>query len=214
MQVRVVVVDDHAILRHGLVSLLEQQPDVEVIGEAGDGRSAVELVSQLRPDVVVLDISLPGLNGIEAARQMIQDHPSLRVIAFSAHSDQHFVHGALEAGVAGYLLKDGALENLLEAIYAVLAGNTYLSPRVANTVVSQYLDRSGGARTDGGRLSPREREVLQLMAEGANTKSIADTLNVSVKTVETHRRQIMTKLSIFSVAELTKYAIRQGLTTC
>lgn len=185
---------------------------MEVVGEAGDGRTAVDMARDLRPGVVVMDVSMPNLNGIDATRQIIAHAPQAKVLALSAHGDRRMVRDALVAGATGYLLKDAATEELVEAIRAVLAGETYLSPRVADTVVQDYA-RSGGDSEKNARLSPREREVLQLMSEGKATKEVAMALGVSVKTAETHRRSIMEKLHLFSVAELTKHAIREGLTT-
>jgi DNA-binding NarL/FixJ family response regulator len=214
MSHRIVLADDHKILREGIRALLESQPGLTVVGEADNGRTAVAMAKDLMPDVVVLDIGMPELNGVEAARRMIHENPRLRIIALSMHSDRRFVSEMLKAGASAYLLKDGAFEELVEAIEAVTAGNVYLSPGIAGVVVDDYVSQIGDpVRTAFGVLSSREREVLQLMSEGLATKQIAASLRVSVKTVETHRRQIMEKLDLHSVAELTKYAIREGLTT-
>ena len=187
---------------------------MEVIGEADNGRRAVELVDELAPDVVVMDIGMPELNGIEATRRIVHDHPHTRVIALSMHSDRRFLGEILKAGASGYLLKDGAFEELAGAIRTVIGNKMYLSPRIADVVVEDYVRHlPRGEPSAFAALTPREREVLQLLAEGKATKQAAACLHVSVKTVETHRRQIMTKLDIHSVAELTKYAIREGLTT-
>jgi len=210
----ILIADDHQIVRQGLKSLLDRYPDFKVVGEAADGRSAVSLAKQLRPDVVVMDIAMPDLNGIEATRQLHVAQPAIKVVALSMHADRRFANEMLAAGAKSYLVKDGAFEELAEAIRAVMADTIYLSPRIAGAVVK---DSSRGEppidSTAFNRLSPREREVLQLMAEGRSTKEIALDLDLSVKTVETHRRQFMEKLNMFSVAELTKYAIREGLTT-
>jgi DNA-binding NarL/FixJ family response regulator len=226
---KVLLADDHRIVREGLRSLLESQPDMQVVAEAADGRQAVEMARDVSPDVVVMDVAMPQLNGIEATRQIAADEPGMKVVALSMHSDRRYVSEALKAGASGYVLKDGAFDELISAIRAVVADRVYLSPRVAGVVVDDYVRRlpqrgaaTGAATpsgTDDGRrnvfdtLTPREREVLQLMAEGFATKEVAHRLHVSVKTVETHRRQIMDKLDMHSVAELTKYAIREGLTT-
>jgi DNA-binding NarL/FixJ family response regulator len=228
---KVMLADDHRIVREGLRSLLESQPDMQVVAEAADGRQAVEMARDLSPDVVVMDVAMPQLNGIEATRQIFASEPTMKVVALSMHSDRRYVSEALKAGASGYVLKDGAFDELITAIRSVVADRVYLSPRVAGVVVDDYVRRlpTRGARPDaahpgtddgfGSRrgafdtLTPREREVLQLMAEGYATKEVAHRLHVSVKTVETHRRQIMDKLDMHSVAELTKYAIREGLTS-
>lgn len=201
-------------MRQGLRQLLAQQADFEVIAEAADGRAAVQLAAERAPDVVVMDLSMPGLNGIEATRQILLKAPRAKVIALSAHSDHRRVAETLKAGAMGYTLKDSAFEDLVVAIRTVCSGKLYLSPRLVGSVVDHYVRREG-ADADGvfAALTPREREVLQLMAEGKSTKEVASGLSVSTKTVETHRRQIMEKLDMHSVAELTKYAIREGLTS-
>lgn len=226
--IRILIADDHQILRQGLRSLLERHTDMQLVGEAADGRSAVRMAGELKPDIVIMDVAMPDLNGIEATRQINTGDSGARVVGLSMHSDRRFIAEMLRAGAKGYLLKDSAFDELAGAIRAVVADRVYLSPDIADVVVEDYLRRSpgdrgatGAAAAAGGggqssvfnRLSPREREVLQLMAEGKATKEIARELHVSVKTVETHRRQIMTKLDVFSVAELTKYAVREGLTT-
>ena len=214
MKIRILLTDDHRIMREGLKSLLDDESDMEVIAEAENGRRAVELVDELNPDVVVMDIGMPELNGIEATRRIVLDHPVTKVIALSMHSDRRFMAEILKAGAAGYLLKDGAYEELAGAIRTVVANKMYLSPRIADVVVEDYVrNMPRGEPSAFAALTAREREVLQLLAEGKATKQAAACLHVSVKTVETHRRSIMTKLDIHSVAELTKYAIREGLTS-
>ncbi|HYO10680.1 MAG TPA: response regulator transcription factor [Tepidisphaeraceae bacterium] len=214
MGMRILLADDHQIVREGLRTLLNQHDDMEVIGEAADGRRAVELATELAPDVVVMDVGMPGLNGIEATRQISLKGPETTVVALSMHSDRRFMGEMLKAGAKGYLLKDGAFEELATAIRSVCDDKVYLSPKIADVVVDDYVRRQGPAEPGAfAKLTPREREVLQLMAEGRATKEIAMDLRVSIKTVETHRRQIMEKLNIYSVAELTKYAIREGLTS-
>lgn len=213
MTIRIVLADDHKIVRDGLRSLLGKEKDMEVVAEADNGRTTVELVKDMRPDVVVMDIGMRDLNGVEATRQVSSGWPGVKVVALSMHSDRRFVEGMLEAGAAGYLLKDSAFEELARAIRAVVAGQTYLAPDVAGVVVETLVRKS--PRTPPSRsaaLTPREREVLQLLSEGKATKHIASLLNVSVKTIETHRSRIMDKLGVYSVAGLTKYAIREGLT--
>ena len=213
---RILLADDHQIVREGLRTMLAQHDDMAVVGEAGDGRAAVAMVEELGPDVVVMDVGMPGLNGIEATRQIISREPDAKVLALSMHSDRRFMGEMLKAGAKGYLLKDGAFEELATAIRSVVADKIYLSPKIADVVVDDYVRRpaEGGIEPSAfARLTPREREVLQLMAEGRATKEIAMDLRVSIKTVETHRRQIMEKLQIYSVAQLTKYAIREGLTS-
>jgi DNA-binding NarL/FixJ family response regulator len=214
MPSKVLIADDHQILRQGLRTLLEGLPEVTVVGEACDGRQAVRMAKELQPDVIVMDVAMPGLNGIDATRQVVSDGAPTRVIALSMHSDRRFMAEMLKAGAKGYLLKEGAFDELANAIRTVLADRVYLSPKIANVMVENYVLREPGAEPSAyAKLTPREREVLQLMAEGRATKQIAMDLHVSVKTVETHRRQIMEKLDIHNVAELTKYAIREGLTS-
>lgn len=214
MSIRILLADDHKIMRAGLRSLLENEPGMDVVDEAENGLRTVQLARELSPDVVVMDISMPGLNGIEATRKILSELPGVKVVALSMHLDEQFVAGMLAAGASGYLLKDCAAEELCNAIRAVVANQTYLSPGVASIVVKDY--RSHLSTTDVSPspiLTAREREVLQLVAEGKTSKEIASLLNVAVKTVEAHRQQIMDKLDIRSVAELTKYAVRKGITS-
>lgn len=214
MSVRIILADDHKIMREGLRALLAKQKEIEVIAEADSGRGVIELCSQLHPDVVVIDISMPDLNGIDAARQITRDAPDIKVIALSMHSDKKYVKEMLSAGASGYLLKDAAFEELGMAIATVLKNKTYLSPQITDTVVKDYVNENVPKDSIASTaLSAREREVLQLIAEGKSTRDIAAKLYVSVKTVETHRKQIMDKLGLNSIAELTKYAIREGLTS-
>lgn len=215
MTMRILLADDHQIVREGLRSLLSKNEDMEVVGEAADGRAAVAMAQEMSPDVVVMDVGMPGLNGVEATRQIAAKEPEAKVVALSMHSDRRFMGEMLKAGAKGYLLKEAAFEELATAIRSVIADKIYLSPRIADVVVDDYVrhNANGGVPSAFAKLTPREREVLQLMAEGRATKEIAMDLKVSIKTVETHRRQIMEKLNIYSVAELTKYAIREGLTS-
>jgi two-component system, NarL family, response regulator NreC len=214
MTVRILLADDHKIVRDGLRALLEKQPGMTVVAEADNGRATVRLARELLPDLVIMDIGMPDLNGIDATRQILNELPSVKVIALSMHSDRRFVVQMFRAGASGYLLKDCAFEELARAVRAVLRNQTYLSPAVAGPVVEDYVQHLATADVlEFSALSPREREVLQLLAEGKTTREIATLLCVSIKTVETHRQQIMGKLNVRSVAELIKYAIREGLTS-
>ena len=214
MSIRILLADDHKIIRDGLHALIDKQPGMEVIAQAENGRAAVKLARKLEPDLIIMDISMPDMNGIEATRQIIDELSGIKVVALSMHTDKRFVVGMFKAGVSGYLLKDCAFEELSNAISAVAANQTYMSPRITGNVIRDYLHRlSENHIPSSSDLTPREREVLQLIAEGRKTKEIAACLNVSVKTVETHRRQIMNKLNIHSIAELTKFAIREGITS-
>jgi DNA-binding NarL/FixJ family response regulator len=213
MSLRILLADDHRIFRAGLRPLLAAESDMEVVAEAENGLRALELARELLPDIAVLDITMPGLNGLEVTRHLAQEAPSVRVIILSMHSDRRYVLEALRAGARGYLLKEGGFEELLVAVRAVADGRIHLGAAVGEQVIRDYVqlarDDEGGAFAV---LSGREREVLQLLAEGLATKEIADRLVLSVKTVESHRKAVMDKLEIHSIAELTKYAIREGLT--
>jgi len=214
MSIRVLIADDHKIVREGLRSLLEKQPDMEVVAEAEDGRIALSLVQETLPNVVIMDVAMSNLNGIEATRQIMIKAPGTKVIALSMYSDRRFIMGMLNAGASGYLLKDCAFEELAEAIRTVATDRTYLSPAIVDIVVKNYIRQLEKANaTAFSLLTPREREVLQLLAEGRTVKEIARHLSLSIKTIETYRHQIMHKVDIHSVAELTKYAIREGLTS-
>ncbi len=214
MTTKVLIADDHQIVRQGLKTLLEKEHDLKVVGEAEDGRSTVRLARDLSPEMIIMDVAMPDLNGIEATRQIVSELPRVKVIALSMYADRRFVVNMLKAGASAYLLKDCAFEELIRAIRVVLTNKTYLSPGVSDILVNDYM--TGGPTQETSVfsvLTPREREVLQLMSEGRSTNQIADSLHVSVKTIETHRQQVMHKLKIHSVAELTKYAIREGLTS-
>jgi DNA-binding NarL/FixJ family response regulator len=214
MPAKVLLVDDHKIIREGLRAMLDKEQGLKIVGEAEDGRTAIKLVRELSPDLVVMDIGMPDLTGIEATRQITAKHPNVKVIALSMHSDKRFVSEMLAAGASGYLLKDCAFDELSRAIHTVLEGRTYLSPDIAGIVVEGYVHQTATNKSSAfARLTDREREVLQLIAEGEGTKQIATRLHISIKTVETHRQHVMGKLNIFSVAELTKYAVREGLTS-
>jgi len=212
MSIRVLLADDHKIFRDGLRTLIEKEAGMEVVAEAENGRKTVKLAEKLSPNVIIMDVSMPDLNGIEATRKIIAGTSNIKVIALSMHSDRRFVLGMLEAGASAYLLKDCAFAELVSAIRQVAAGNTYLSPKIADVVVKGYLNKvSDSSLTTRTVLTSREREILQLLAEGLSAKEIAAHLNLSIKTIETHRRNIMEKLEIHTIAELTKYAIREGL---
>jgi len=214
MSIRILLADDHKIIQEGLRALVAEEADMEVVAEAEDGRTAVQLARKLSPDVIVMDITMPGLNGIEATRQILRDQPRAKVIALSMHSDKQFAARMLEAGARGYVLKDVAFEELATAVRTVAAGRIYLCSQITGLVVEDYVQRLPETELKvSSPLSPREREVLQLLAEGKATKEAARILHRSVKTVETHRRNIMEKLGLYSIPELTKYAIREGLTS-
>jgi DNA-binding NarL/FixJ family response regulator len=213
MTIRVLLVDDHKIVREGLRSILEKEPDIEVIAMGDNGRRALQLAGELRPDVAIIDIAMPEMNGIEAIRRISGANPGIRSLALSMHSARRFVVEALAAGAKGYILKDCAAEELVRAIRVVAGNETYLSPKITGLIVKDYVKRRPESQaSEGSLLSNREREVLQLIAEGQSTKEIAFDLGVSGKTVETHRQQIMRKLNLHNVAELTRYAIREGIT--
>jgi len=214
MSIKILLADDHKIIRDGLRSLIEKCPEMEVVGEADNGRMTIQLARELEPDVVIMDISMPDLNGIDATHQIIADVPGIKVIALSMHSDKRFVVGMFKAGAAGYLLKDCAFDELEQAVKTVLADHTYLSPKIATVVIKDYVPQVLTEDTSAfSVLSAREREVLQLLAEGKTTKDIASDLFLSVKTIETYRQRIMDRLDIHNLADLIKFAIREGLTS-
>lgn len=214
--IRVVLVDDHALMRGGIRSILDQADHITVVGKAEDGREGIALASRLVPDVVLIDIGMPGLNGVEAARKIRAIDPGIAVIALSMHSDERYVTGILDAGGRGYLLKTCDGDELVRAIDAVMRGSIYITPDLTHVLVDRInaggtgADRSATPRLDS--LTPREREVLQLIAEGLTSKEIGSRLGTALKTVESHRTNIIRKLDLHSIAELTKYAIREGLT--
>jgi two-component system response regulator NreC len=210
---KILLADDHTLLIDGLRPLLEGQGNLEVVGVARDGLKAAELARKRRPDIILLDISMPGLNGLDAARKILAESPGIRIIMLSMHADRRFIEESLRIGARGYLLKESAVQEVIEAIAAVQRGEMFLSRSVRTRMMHDYVERLRAAGEDSSSpLSPREREVLQLLAEGKSTKEMADVLHVSVKTIESHRKRIMDKLDLHSVAELTKYAIREGLT--
>ncbi len=211
-RIRILLADDHAIVREGLRTLLAAEADMKVVADASEGRTAIRLAQELTPDVIIMDVGMPGLNGIDATRQLSRDAPKCKVLCLSMHKEKRIVSAILRAGAAGYLVKECAAHELVNAIRAVVAGQTYLSPEIAGEVVNEMV-HAESATLGGvfGRLSGREREVLQLIAEGCTTKEIAARLNLSEKTVAAHRLNIMQKVQLNSVADLTRYAIREGL---
>ena len=212
-KIRVLLADDHQLMRSGVRLMLERQADLEVIGEASDGREAVALAKSLKPDVVVMDIGMPSLNGIEAAHQMTQERPELAVMILSMHADESYVLRALRAGARGYLLKDSAEADLTRAVHVVAGGKSFFSPAVSKLLLDDYVRKLKRSGTDDpyDLLTPREREVLQLVAEGKSNKDIANLLNLSVYTVESHRSNLMEKLHLNGLPELILYAVRRGI---
>ncbi len=211
---RILLVEDHHIVRAGLRKLLEGEDGLEVVGEAQNGREALAVAKSDPVDLVIMDVEMPDLNGVDATRQLLLDHPHTKVLALSMHTGRPFVLGMMDAGASGYVLKDSVWSELILAIQSVMQGQTYLSPKVASVVVERYRGLASGQETDTAhQLSPREREVVQLIAEGLSTKQIADKLHISPKTVETHRSRIMAKLDVHNVAQLIRYAIQQGITS-
>jgi two-component system, NarL family, response regulator NreC len=207
-RIRILLADDHAVVRQGFKMILAAQPDMEIAGEAGNGREAVELAEKLRPDVAVMDVAMPELNGIEATRRLAQSAPHTRVLALSMHKDSVYVREILRAGARGYLLKDSPAGDLVAAVRAIAAGEGYLSPAVSNAVLDDYRKH---VTNPIDLLSSREREVLQMLAEGKTNKEIAVILNLSVYTVDAHRGRIMEKLNVHSINELVRFAVRNGL---
>lgn len=210
-KIRVLLADDHALVRAGLVKLLEAMPDIAVLGEASDGLQLLELAQTMHPDLVLMDIAMPGLNGLETTARLLKAEPGTKVIILSMHQDEQYVRQALRVGTAGYLLKDSAPTELNLAIHAVMRGDTYLSPAISRGVVSDYVTRLRNDDENQIALTPRQREVLQLIAEGRSTKEIAQRLDLSVKTIDTHRTLLMKQLDIHEVAGLVRYAMRAGL---
>ena len=210
MKIRILLADDHALVRAGMKSLIESADGFEVVAEASNGREAVRLARTIGPDIALLDIAMPELNGLDAARRLAAESPGVKVLILSMHADAGYVREAMQAGTAGYVLKDASVDELELAIRAALRGERYLDPRVSKHVIEGYV-RGLQAEEPGPALTPRQREILQLIAEGRSTREIAERLHLSVKTVETHRAQLMDRLDIRDVAGLTRYAIRIGL---
>lgn len=213
MSIRVVLADDHKMILAALRSMLEKETDIAVVGEASDGVALLELVSQTAPDIAVVDVGMPGMNGIEATRCLVAGHPGLKVVALSAYSDRRFVMEMLNAGARGYLIKASAGDELPRAIRAIAQGGTYLCPEIAGTIVEVVRSKTPLIGNAAVQLGRREREVLALLAEGKSSSEIAARMRIAASTVEVHRRNIMRKLDLHSVAQLTKYAIREGLTS-
>nr|WP_320192827.1 response regulator transcription factor [uncultured Desulfobacter sp.] len=218
MKINIILADDHHLIREGLRLLLDREKDFSVLAEADDGRAALSAVKKFKPDLVIMDVSMPELNGMEATRKIISEAPGTKVLALSMYSDKRFVEGMFLAGVSGYILKNCIAKELVSAVRLVAKGQVYISPEIAGTIVDGYLscvvsenDTNRGINRKS--LTDREREILQLISEGQNTKEIAEKLHVSSKTVDAHRRNIMTKIGVQSIAELTKFAIREGITT-
>jgi DNA-binding NarL/FixJ family response regulator len=207
-RIRVLLADDHAVVRQGFKMILAAEPDMEIVGEAGNGREAVDLAGEARPDVVVMDVAMPELNGIEATRRLATAAPHARVLALSMHKDSVYVREILRAGARGYLLKDSVAADLVAAVRAIASGEGYISPAVSNAVLDDYRQN---ATNPVDRLTSREREVLQMLAEGKTNKEIATVLNLSVYTVDAHRGRIMEKLNLHSINELVRFAVRNGL---
>ncbi len=214
MTLRILLADDHEIMRQGLRVLLEKNSDMEVVGEANDGQEAIELAEQLKPDVVVMDVNMPGVDGPDATRRIVSDKPDTRIVALSMHSKKGFIIEMLKAGASGYVLKENAFSELVNAINTVMGNEIYLSSKITRIVVDDYVqDRVGRGAASKMTLTDRESEVLKLVGDGKSSKEIALQLDLSVKTIDACRRRIMAKLDIDSVAELVKYAIREGLTS-
>jgi DNA-binding NarL/FixJ family response regulator len=214
MTIRVLLVDDHQLMREGLRKILENASGIDVVGEADDGRTALAAVAQFHPEVVVMDVAMKDMNGIDATQRLRKDHPEVKVVALSTHADKRYVQNMIRAGATSYVLKESASEDLLRAVRAAARGEHYLSPKITGCLLESWTVAQGSdSSTAYELLAPREREVLRLLSEGKSSKEIAAKLELSIKTVETHRRNITQKVGLHSVAELTKYAVREGLTT-
>lgn len=215
MTTKILLADDHGIIREGLRLLLDQQKDMEVIGEASNGMEAVELVKKLKPDVIVMDVSMPQLNGINAAKEIIDENPKIRILALSAHANKTFITDMLRAGVSGYILKDGMADELINAVRTIRDNQQYLSPKAATIVISEYISKNNAEHGTSllSKLTDKERKLIQLLSENMSNKQAARLLHVSVKTIDARRRTIMEKLAITGIADLTKFAIREGITT-
>lgn len=213
MTIKVLMVDDHKIVRQGLCSLLKNEAGVEVIGETGDGRTAIKLARDLKPDVIIMDVNMPGMDGIDTTRRIVNDVPGVNIVALSMHSKKSFIVEMLRAGASGYVLKDRAFDELVRAIRAVMDGRRYLCPKATGIIVDNYVLEHPDKLSSDALLTVREREILKMLAEGKPSKEVALILNIGTKTVDACRRRIMQKLNVQSIAELVKYAIREGLTS-
>ncbi|HKL32308.1 MAG TPA: response regulator transcription factor [Tangfeifania sp.] len=210
MELKIMIVDDHKILRDGLRNMIEKYPNFKVVGEATDGREALKLSQSLKPDVVIMDVAMEGLNGVEATQQIVQQSPEIKIIGLSMHSNKRFILGMFKAGAYGYLLKDSDSSELIEAIKKVAQNKKYISQRISGAIVDELISPTSREEAE---LSQREKEILQLIAEGKSSKEIAEILFLSSKTVDSHRKNIMDKLELYNIPDLTKYAIKTGLTT-
>jgi len=212
-KIKVLLAEDHTIVRKGLRSLLDEETNIEVIGEAQDGREAIQKAQQLHPDIVLMDITMPRLNGLEATRQIKKRSPQVKVLALTMHANEEYIFQILQAGASGYVLKQAVVTELVSAIQAVHRGDSFLSPSISKKIIEEYIRQAQplAEKDDYAKLTNREREILQLIAEGHSNRRIAQLLHISVKTVETHRANLMEKLDLHSTAELTRYAIRKGL---
>jgi two-component system response regulator NreC len=211
---KILIADDHGIVRQGLKSLLQSRLNMEVVGEAEDGLSAVQMVRDLQPDVVIMDITMPNLNGVEATRLIHQDYPNVKIVALSMHPEKHIVREVLEAGASAYVLKSYLFDELSRALDTVLADQRYLSPRITDVIVEDYVRQPNAGKTEGpARLTARDRQIIQMLAEGRSVKQIALALHISPKTADASRRKIMQKLGVPSIADLVKYAVREGITS-
>jgi len=214
MRIKLLLADDHRIMRQGLISLIAAEPDMEVVGEAGNGREALKLALKLSPHIILMDVNMPDLNGIDATRQILAQVPDVKILALTMHTNRKLVLGMFQAGASGYMLKDCAFKELIVAIRTLMAGQNYLSPEIAGTLLKGFLSLAAiQNQLLPGQLTDREREILQLIAEGNTIKEIADALNIGVKTVETHRRNIQQKLNLKGTADLIRYAFQEGLTS-
>ncbi|MEN6386845.1 MAG: response regulator transcription factor [Phycisphaerales bacterium] len=213
MSIRIVLADDHTILRQSLVKSFKEEKDIEIVGEAKDGRHTAELVKQLQPDLVIMDIQMPDLNGLEATRRIVKEFPQIKVIGLSMHSNDKYIREMFRAGASGYMLKNCSFEELVKAVRTIMKGKIFIGASIGDLVISKYINIPEKEGSAFSVLSEREREILQLLAEGRTTKIIARLLHISPKTVEGHRLKMMDKLNIDSIANLTKYAIQEGMTT-
>jgi DNA-binding NarL/FixJ family response regulator len=212
MGARILLADDSRLMREGLASLMRHEPDMDLVGEAADGMESVSLARKLQPDLVVMDLTMPGLNGIDATQRILAQSPNVKVLCLSVHDEQQLVAAVIDAGASGYLLKNCAFEELARAVRTVMANQVYISPSITAVLVADFRARRGAATVSAfSRLTARERQIVQLLAEGYSTKEISERLRVSSKTVATHREHVMAKLQIHSIAQLTRYAIAEGL---